>query len=302
MIPRVPNAYAPYDILVEPARVKSEIWRLCLGTALCVIVMIGLTQAMVELARRALPSEVFAALAEGLDRAQTPAGVYFLLFLLVPLGIGAIVAAEVVHRRSAWTLVGPVPLAKQQFGQVLWMLALLYGAVAMLPPWSFTQNTDPGLAFGIWLRLLPFTILAIFVQVTCEELAFRGYLQTQVAARFKHPVVWMVVPSAVFALGHHLPELYGPNAWLITGWAFVFGLAAADLTARSGTLGPAIALHFANNFGALAVTSMNSDMSGLSLFHLPFGPTDSAILRAWLPIDLAMTGLSWIAARIALRR
>jgi hypothetical protein len=43
-------------------------------------------------------------------------------------------------------------------------------------------------------------------------------------------------------------------------------------------------------------------MSGLSLFHLPFGPTDSAILRAWLPIDLAMIGLSWVAARIALRR
>lgn len=301
MIPRIPNAYAPHEHMVAPARQKAEIWRLCLGCALCVLITIGLTSAAVELAGQFLPRQTFAALAEGLDHAATPAGMLFLLFLMAPLGIAAVAVTEIVHRRSFLTLFGPIPLAFRQFAVVAVAVGALYLAVIILPPWSFTSGTLPGLGFGIWLSLLPLTLLALLFQVGSEEILFRGYLQQQLAARARHPFVWMGLPSVLFALGHHLPELYGPNAWLITGWAFVFGIAAADLTARSGTLGPALALHLLNNIMALAVTSMNGEMSGLALFQMPFGPNDHDMLRAWLPVDLAMIGLSWLAARLALR-
>lgn len=301
MIPRVPRGYAPHEQLVGPARVNADLWRLLLGTALCVLIVIGLGRAMVGLASRMLSPAAFQALSEGLDSARTPAGLLFLLFLVVPLGIGAITACEIVHRRDARTLLGPLPMAMQQGLRVLIALVLLYVVVGILPPWPFFRTTTPGLAFGTWVMLLPLTIIAILVQTASEELAFRGYLQSQIAARFGHPLIWMGVPSALFALGHHLPGVYGANAWIITVWAFLFGLAAADLTARSGTLGPAIALHMVNNFTALAITSMNSEMSGLSLFHLPFGPGDTAALRAYLPIDLALIGVTWLTARLALR-
>ena len=301
MIPRTPNAYAPFEAMVAPARARAEIWRLCLGIAVCVLVTIGLGRAVIELTRRALPDWMFTYLLEGLDKAQTPAGLLFLLLLIVPLGIGAIAATEVVHRRSLTTLFGPLPLAFKQFAKVLAALVLLYAAIAILPPWGLTRDTTTGLNPSTWLTLLPFTIVMILMQIGSEELAFRGYLQTQLAARFRHPMVWMILPSALFAMGHHMPEVFGPNAWLITAWSFVFGLAAADLTARTGTLGPALALHFANNFLAIAVMSMAGEMSGLALFHAPFGPGDTAALRAWLPVDLAMIGLCWLAARVALR-
>lgn len=301
MIPRNPQAYKPFEAMVAPARDRSEIWRLLLGMAVCVLVTIGLGRAVIELSRRALPDWMFAYLLEGLDKAQTPAGLLFLLLLIVPLGIGAIAATEVVHRRSLTTLFGPLPRALQQFARVLAGLVVLYAVIALLPPWGMTRDTTPGLNPSTWLTLLPFTIFTLLLQIGSEELAFRGYLQTQLAARFRHPIVWMVVPSALFALGHHLPEVFGPNAWLITAWSFVFGLAAADLTARTGTLGPALALHFANNFMAIALVSVAGEMSGLALRQGPFGPEDVEAVRAWLPVDLAMIGLSWLTARVALR-
>lgn len=301
MIPRNRQAYAPYEELIGPARDRPEIWRLLLGVAVCVLVTIGLTRAMMELIRRNLPDRVYTYLLEGFDHAATPAGLLFLLMLMVPLGIGAIVATEVVHRRKALTLFGPLPLAVQQFGRVTAALVLVTLVIALLPPWPFTHDTQPGLAPTTWLTLLPFTLGAILLQITCEELAFRGYLQTELAVRFGHPLIWMGVPSALFALGHHAPDAFGANAWLVTFWAFAFGMAAADLTARSGSLGPALALHFVNNFSALAITSLAGDMSGLALNQMPFGPQDSEALRAWIPVDLAMIGISWLAARVALR-
>lgn len=301
MIPRIPNAYAPHEYMVAPARQSAEIWRLCLGCALCVLITLGLTTAIVELAGQILPPDTFAALAEGLGQAATPAGMLFLLFLMAPLGVGAIAVVEIVHKRSFLTLFGPIPVAIRQFVVVAMAVGALYIAVIILPPWGFTSRTLPGLGFGTWLALLPLTLVALLVQVGSEEILFRGYLQQQLAARTRHPLVWMGLPSVLFALGHHLPELYGPNVWLITGWALVFGLAAADLTARSGTLGPALALHLLNNIMALAVTSMQGEMSGLALFQMPFGPADHDMLRAWLPVDLAMIGLGWLAARLALR-
>ncbi|HBS98322.1 MAG TPA: CPBP family intramembrane metalloprotease, partial [Citreicella sp.] len=107
----------------------------------------------------------------------------------------------------------------------------------LLPPWPLSADLQPGLPPVTWLALLPLTLLALLVQTGSEEILFRGYLQSQLAARLPWPAVWLVLPSALFALGHHAPAIYGANAGLVTLWAFVFGLAMADLTARSGTLG-----------------------------------------------------------------
>ena len=78
-------------------------------------------------------------------------------------------------------------------------------------------------------------------------------------------------------------------------------MAAADLTARAGSLGPAVAMHLVNNFAAMAIISTQGEMSGLALMKLPFGPDDEAAIAAFLPIDLATMGVSWLAARLAIR-
>ena len=150
--------------------------------------------------------------------------------------------------------------------------------------------------------LLPLSLGVVFIQISAEEIFFRGYLQQQLAARFQSPLVWMVLPSVLFAMGHYQPAEAGENAVMIVVWAGVFGLLMADLTARSGTIGPALAVHFVNNVTALLITSLPDSLGGLALWHAPFGMEDTAELRAWMPVDFALMIVSWLAARLALRR
>ncbi|GAA4221271.1 hypothetical protein GGQ68_000228 [Sagittula marina] len=293
--------YSRYAILTAPARPSRALWRLALGFVLAAVVMFGLARGVMAVVGVVLSPDAAFALATAIETSDTPFGLLALLFLMGAMGLGTIVATEVVNRRSAASLFGPLGLFWPQFLRVAAALIVLNVLVALLPPWAYYSDTTPGVPLGRWVVLLPLTMLALLVQTGSEELLFRGYLQSQLAARFSHPVIWLTVPSLMFALGHHAPETYGSNAWLITGWAFVFGLAAADLTARSGSLGPAMALHLVNNFGAIAVVSMQGDMSGLALARLPFGPPDEAAVAAILPVDLAMMLASWLAARLALR-
>ncbi len=106
----------------------------------------------------------------------------------------------------------------------------------------------------------------------------------------------------MFALGHYLPQEAGGNALPIALWSGVFGILMADITARAGTLGPAIALHLFNNMIALLIVSLPDSLSGLSLYLLPYSMADTEHLRAWLAVDFATMFVTWLLARLALRR
>jgi len=129
---------------------------------------------------------------------------------------------------------------------------------------------------------LPLTVAFIFLQTGAEELFFRGYLQQQLAARFAARWIWMWIPSAVFALLHWSPDA-GGNLPLVLMSALVFGLAAADLTERTGSLGAAMGLHLGNNFIAIAVVSLGDTISGLSLFINPGSLSDTG----WQSVSIA---------------
>ncbi|MCC1493027.1 CPBP family intramembrane glutamic endopeptidase [Cognatishimia sp. F0-27] len=296
------TAYRPFRLLTDPARPSAALWRLTLGLLVALVVMFGLSRAVLALARASLEDDSYWALVAALERADTPLGLLGLLTIMGAMGVGALVACEHVHRRPVSTLFGPLRLFRRQFLVVALAVSMLHIGVAILPPWPHAQTLQPGLPPTLWVSLLPLTLVALLIQTGSEELLFRGYLQSQLGARFAHPVVWLSVPSALFALGHYAPEVYGENALAVMLWAGAFGLAAADLTARAGSLGPAIALHLVNNIAAIALVSLSGEMSGLALYRLPFGADDSAAIAAILPADLAMIGLSWLTARIALAR
>jgi len=130
---------------------------------------------------------------------------------------------------------------------------------------------------------------------------FRGYLQQQLAARWNAPLIWMAVPSVLFGLAHYDADA-GSNAWLVVLWAIMFGLMMADLTARAGSLGPAIALHFVNNLMAMLLIGLPESLSGLALYHYPMGMDNEAAIRALLPLDVMFVVVSWLGARLAIRR
>lgn len=294
--------YSRFALLTDPARPSAALWRLALGLVVVFAVTVGLSRGMVAMVEGLASPQAGARFIDSLTHADDPLGVLALLGLTGALGLATLVVAETMHWRSFESLLGPWPMVWRQALRVAVSLALLHGAVALLPPWPLREASVPGLDPGLWLALLPLTLLTLLVQTASEELFFRGYLQSQLGARLRSPLVWLVVPSALFALGHYAPGHYGGNAVTIALWSFFFGLAAADLTARAGTLGPAIALHMVNNTMAVAVVSLSSDMSGLALRLYPFDVGNEAALAALLPADLAFIGLSWLTARIALRR
>jgi membrane protease YdiL (CAAX protease family) len=238
----------------------------------------------------------------GLDGTTTQISMIFLLSTFGLMTIGVIVALRVAHLRGLGSVLGDWALFRHQFWSVLVMLVGLNLAIFVLPPWDMGAPLVPNVPPLRWLVALPFALLAVMVQVSAEEILFRGYLQQQLAARFSSPLVWITVPALLFGVGHYVPAENGENAMLIAIWAVLFGILMADLTARAGSLGPAIAVHFVNNFVAIVVISLPDSLSGLALYLSPFSLDDTAEVRAWLPVDFAIMLVSWLAARLAIRR
>ena len=110
------------------------------------------------------------------------------------------------------------------------------------------------------------------MQSAAEELAFRGFLMQSLAARFRSPVVWWLLPALLFGALHWNPAELGANAGLGVLASTVVGLALADVTARTGNLSAAIGLHFANNVMAMLVVALPSPVSGLALYLIGARP------------------------------
>ena len=291
--------YSAHEHLLIDLKPRAELWRMGVGLMVAFAVMMALT--LIAHGIIAIRAPV---VAEGLRSEAPGSDPASLLILLGSYGFalaGIVAAGLLVYHRGLSTLLGGWQRAWRQFWRSMMALLALYAVTWILPPWFSGEFLDANLNFSLWLALLPLSLTAVLVQVSAEEILFRGYLQQGLAARFSNPLIWMGVPTLLFAAGHYMPGQAGENALMIAIWSGLFGLAAADLTARSGTLGPAIALHLANNVTALLVISMPGMMSGLSLFTTPFGLEDIADLRPWLIAELAAMLCAWLAVRLALR-
>jgi uncharacterized protein len=293
-------AYRAHDALSGPARGTAQIWRLLVGLILIAGVFLLSFQFVERVILTLLGRDTFAMLT-GADGRVSQLSVLFLLFSFGLLILSVMVALRVAHNRGFLQVLGDRRLFLQQFISVLTMLVILNIALALLPPWDMGAPLEPNVPFDAWLLALPFALMAIMVQVCAEEILFRGYLQQQLAARFSSPLVWIGVPAFLFGLGHYMPQS-GELAGIVALWSMLFGLVMADLTARAGTLGPAIALHFMNNAIAILFVSMPDGLSGLSLYLSPFNMSDSDSVYAWIPVEFMMILVSWLAARLAIRR
>jgi len=284
-----------FERYIAPARRHPELWRLVLG--ICVVLTVQLLWVgaiSLLLGLLARPGSA----AGGIG--TTPGVLVILLLSFAGLGFGTVLAARWLHRRGAGTLIGHGPTALRHFTLAAVLILGVHGAGFMLTMDGIAL--EQGLVPAVWLAFLPLALLAVLIQTGAEEVAFRGYLQQQLAARFASRFVWMVLPSLAFGFLHYEPGQMGDNVWLIVGVTGLFGLVAADLTARSGTLGLAWGLHFANNVFALLIVVPRGDLSGLALFQVPFGPDDVESMPVLLLVDAIVLGVIWAICRLALRR
>lgn len=174
----------------------------------------------------------------------------------------------------------------------------LIAFAATLPYMDYLPNLSP----QIWIFWLVPTLVAIFVQVYAEELVFRGYLQSMLAARFASPLIWIGIPTLLFGL-LHLPTAlaFGENAWLVLAAPTLLGGIAAHLTARTGSISTATALHFANNAIGILVVSVPGPLGMLSLYTYPFDPMDVETVRPMIIMNLAFILLAYAAYHLVIR-
>jgi membrane protease YdiL (CAAX protease family) len=233
----------------------------------------------------------------------TSQGGLFLVFASFALLIVAtIVFANKFSNRSLRDLTGPALLLRRQFVVTFkWMLGLT--AVMMVVPTPHaSMEVQNQLALGLWLTWLPLGLIGLAIQVTAEEIFFRGYLQTQLIGATGSYAKGMILSALVFGLGHISSDVEGFSALFPIIWATLFGLVAGDLTARSGSLGPAIAIHFINNAPLIFIAPVAGVLSGFGLWTRDLD-LDAAFSD---PILICFEGLflliTWLTARIALKR
>lgn len=295
-----PPSRPRFERFVEPARKRPAIWRILVGLLLVLVVYaLGVFAVIGGAVVLTAPEEPMFWIA-GLIEGDRPGGLLILLLTFAGMAIGPALAVRWLHARSVATLIGPASRALRDF--VTAGAAILTVYAAALAAWSLFYDAVPGLPIGQWLALLPLTLAGLLLQTGAEELLFRGYFQQQLAARFRTPLMWMVLPALIFGLVHYDPEGTGGNAWLLVVSAAAFGLAAADLTALTGSLGAAWGFHFANNFVALGLLATKGTLPGLALYVTPYAIDEAGPLPVLLLTDIAILALAWALCRRLLRR
>lgn len=307
--------YAAHSAFIAPARAVSDPRLLLLG----VLIVESLYLASVYLIDPFL-ALIPLAPAEEVTGGTTPRGLLIQLTSFITLALAVLLVSHKLHGRGFVSLIGPPDLAWRQLLRVTVVVAALALLVEMLTQAPVDVSYAEMRPLPQWLLLLPLALAALLIQTGAEELFYRGYVQQQLAARFRRPWVWLVLPSLLFAAAHWSADLPPVDQVHYVIWAFFFGLAAADLTARSGTLGPAIGFHLVNNALAfLLYGEAGGYDSGLALFLFPPEPPPlyltplpemppergipvTALFDINILFDLIGIGLLWIWTRIAIWR
>ena len=297
------NPYARHADFVAPARDGTAFWLIPVGLVLS------------DFAFALSPLILFPLFGDGtydVLEGRTPISLALSLSLYAIPALAIVQWVRLRHRRSGWSLIGPPLTALKDARRVGWAVLLALLAIELLPPFadlSLLEDTRP---LPLWVLSLPLALVAVLIQSGSEEIIFRGYLQQQLAALDDRPVVWMLIPSILFGGLHYWNATGAAEGVLWAFWAVLLGLACADLTARTGTLGAAIGLHTANNLAILALFGpAGGPDSGFALFLYPYeepgrGPGLDALASPWALLDVILSLgfilVLWLAARVALRR
>ncbi|MCH2164765.1 MAG: CPBP family intramembrane metalloprotease [Marinovum sp.] len=296
----------PFDAFVAPARLKPQIWRLIVGMVLISVAFFAVAISLILIVPGTVGylDDIYTYDACEFETGQLcRSTIWVELFAFSGAIVGVWLAARGLHKRSFASLLGSRDKFFRDFGCAVLVLFGIYGLLylglfgAGIEPLPLAQHD-----FLSWVSVIfPITVAALLVQTLAEEIVFRGYLQQQFAARFQGPLVWLFVPSLVFGLLHYDPVLLGGNVWAFIIVISFSGIVMADLTARTGTLGAAWGLHWANNVIALLLFGYDDPYSTLALFLFPYSAADTPFwsVMFW---GIAVPGSVWLILRRLLAR
>lgn len=284
----------PFHQWVAAAQPKAQLWRTAVGLLLILVLWTAWTVGFGLLAVGGgliRPELLGAAVrAEAAFLSFTDAAIVMAVMLVTFWGLwlGAWIVLKLLHRRGLATVIshdGRIRLGQFGVGMALAVAYLGAGLIYSVAAGNAPVRTDADM--GQWLVAFAPLSLLVLIQGAGEEVVFRGYLPQQLAARWRHPVVWGLLPALGFGLAHLL------NGGALDSFAlyYVFaatmlGLVMMAMVWRTGSLAAAMGFHFANNIGALLMIGVAGVGPPVSLYvWLP----SSALSGA--PVDILMLGI-----------
>jgi membrane protease YdiL (CAAX protease family) len=174
---------------------------------------------------------------------------------------------EVLHKRNIMSLVNSVE-KYDVFGRVkswvdriqwnrffkgflIWSIFLIAIEIVayLFYPEDFILNWDLGNFFSLFLLFL----IAIPIQVTFEELFFRGYLNQGLSLKIKNPIIVITISSLLFGFAHLLNGDNAISMFLYVYSAFIVGIIWSIITLLDNGIEWSTGAHLANNFFAFVI-------------------------------------------------
>ncbi len=214
----------------------------------------------------------------------------FLFFLA-----GILITVSVVHRRHPRTLVTArerIDWHRVGHGFVAWFVPYcLIGGLGqyLFYPDTFSFNSDLA-AFALFV---PIALVLTAIQITAEELFFRGYVVQGASLIWSNRVFLAIVPAVIFTLPHLLNPEARVGGWLtiFSNYFFVPGLVWTVVSLIDGTTELAIGVHFANNIGGVLLFNITGTalpspaLFTISEYHATYGALSGLVA---VPVFLAI--------------
>lgn len=263
-----------YREVLQPLAGRAQIWRLVIGLCLALLgQVITSTAFFAALAAYRSDSGGFDANLIQIQALRDPGSilVFFATFLGPIAGIW--LAVRWLHKQRFRVLLGVRQRLVPRQIAIAAAIVLVIGLAQLLLSVS-GGAAIPNLPLPRWFYWIIPVVLMLFIQVSAEEIVFRGYLQGFLAARFSNRLVWLGFPAVLFGSLHWQPDIFGPNAPLVVIATGIMGLIMGHVTARTGNISAAIGLHLANNINGVLLVSSSGPLSYFSLYMQPLDPRD----------------------------
>lgn len=298
-----PHFSPAFQRFVAPAQDRSELWRTVLGIFLVfaiflvVTLSLGLATAFIgEYIEPGLGNNLMHEVQEG----RTIFATFAMLGLIASMIPSLWLILRFLHKRPLHTLLGPTGRINWRLWKGAATVILILAAIDATTTY-FSADLVQQMPLIKWLSWLAPALFVLFLQTTAEEMVFRGYLQQQLAARFQSRWIWWVLPSAIFGIAHFNPAQFGANAWVVVAITTLMGLILADVTARFGSLSPAMGLHFANNLVVMLFMNTPGQLSGMSLYLYSID-MKSAELKISMLVSLAAMLIGYAIFMLIMRQ
>ncbi|MDZ7612696.1 MAG: type II CAAX endopeptidase family protein [Flavobacteriaceae bacterium] len=217
---------------------KKGILRYLLGAFLIIIISLFLGQMFSVVGVLLIKSDSPAA-----EIAITNFFGFILSFLLIP------VIVALLHRRPWWSVAMPAP----KVNGAAFLVGFLSGLIVQSGSFLVSYFVHPenityvGVDWGSWVPMLFLYLIVFFVQVSTEEMVYRGYLAQMMYRFSKSPFLVLLIPSIIFSLPHY-GNIKGSSGILALLPYIFMGLMYAWMAYRSGSLWMGIGAHLVNNW------------------------------------------------------